>query len=336
MTIKLGINGMGRIGRCTLGAWLQTNRADVQITHLNAPGPIETLAHLLRYDSIHGHASQPINTDKNTLICGDKTIHVQSTYDTDALDWTGVDIVLECSGAHNDRTACLKHIKQGAKRVLVSAPCKQADNTIVYGVNHDTLKPEHHVISNASCTTNCLAPLAKALHESIGIEKGMMTTIHAYTGDQSIIDKRHDDLYRTRAAAMSMIPTTTGAAKAIGLIIPALTGRLDGAAIRVPTPNVSCIDLTFRATKDTSVDEVNDCVYRAASSAGLAGILGFDAAPKVSIDFNHDSHSAVFAPDQTRVIADNLVRVMAWYDNEWGFSHRMLDVAVAMGLVIND
>ena len=336
MTIKLGINGMGRIGRCTLGAWLQTSRPDVQITHLNAPGPIETLAHLLRYDSIHGHASQPINTDKNTLICGDKTIQVQSTYDTDALDWTGVDIVLECSGAHNDRTACLKHIKQGAKRVLVSAPCKQADNTIVYGVNHDTLKPEHHIISNASCTTNCLAPLAKALHEAVGIEKGMMTTIHAYTGDQSIIDKRHDDLYRARAAAMSMIPTTTGAAKAIGLIIPALTGRLDGAAIRVPTPNVSCIDLTFRATKDTSVDEVNDCVYRAASSAGLAGILGFDAAPKVSIDFNHDSHSAVFAPDQTRVIADNLVRVMAWYDNEWGFSHRMLDVAVAMGLVIND
>ena len=334
MTIKLGINGMGRIGRCTLGAWLQTSRSDVQITHLNAPGPIETLAHLLRYDSIHGHASQPIHTDKNTLICGDKTIQVQSTYDTDSLDWTGVDIVLECSGAHNDRTACLKHIKQGAKRVLVSAPCKQADNTIVYGVNHDTLKPEHHVISNASCTTNCLAPLAKALHEAVGIEKGMMTTIHAYTGDQSIIDKRHDDLYRARAAAMSMIPTTTGAAKAIGLIIPALTGRLDGAAIRVPTPNVSCIDLTFRATKDTSVDEVNDCVYRAASSAGLAGILGFDAAPKVSIDFNHDSHSAVFAPDQTRVIADNLVRVMAWYDNEWGFSHRMLDVAVAMGLVI--
>ena len=333
MAVKVAINGFGRIGRLTLAHIIDSGRTDIEVVALNATGPIETAAHLLKYDSVHGKFRHPITIDGDTMDLGRGPMKVCSTYDPTELDWDGVDIVLECSGAFNSREKSAVHLDRGARRVLVSAPAKNADHTVVYGVNHDTLTPEHLVVSNASCTTNCLAPMAKAIHESVGIEYGQMTTIHAYTGDQPTLDRRHKDLYRARAAAMSIIPTTTGAAKAVGLVLPELAGRLAGSAMRVPTPNVSAVELTFTAARDTSVEEVNAAV-KAAAEGKLKGILDYDPEPKVSIDFNHDEHSSNFAPDQTRIVGTRLVRVMAWYDNEWGFSCRMADTAVHMGTLI--
>ena len=333
MTITLGINGFGRIGRCTLAAIAEAARNDVEVVAINATGPIETNAHLLKYDSVHGRFPGTIRVEGNTLDLGRGPIRVMSTYKPEELDWEGVDVVLECTGNFNERSKAAVHLTRGAKRVLVSAPAKNADKTIVYGVNHRSLLPEHLVVSNGSCTTNCLAPLAKVLNDAIGIESGIMTTIHSYTGDQPTLDRRHSDLYRARSAAMAMIPTSTGAAKALGEVLPELSGKLDGTAIRVPTPNVSAVDLTFVAAKDVTVDDVNEVVRQAAAGA-MGAVLAYDPEPKVSIDFNHTTHSSIFAPEQTKVIGKRTVRVLAWYDNEWGFSCRMADVAGAMGRLI--
>jgi glyceraldehyde 3-phosphate dehydrogenase len=333
MTITIGINGFGRIGRCTLSHIAESGRNDVQVVAVNATGPIETNAHLLKYDSVHGRFPGTVRVSGDTLDLGRGPIRVMSSYDPTTLDWEGVDVVLECTGKFNDRDKAAVHLTRGAKRVLVSAPAKKADKTVVYGVNHRSLLPEHLVVSNGSCTTNCLAPLAKVLNDAIGIEAGIMTTIHSYTGDQPTLDRRHKDLYRARAAAMSMIPTTTGAAKAIGEVLPELAGRLDGSAIRVPTPNVSAVDLTFTAGKDVTVEDVNE-VVREAASGYMGMVLSYDPEPKVSIDFNHTTFSSIFAPDQTKVVGKRTVRVLAWYDNEWGFSCRMADVAGVMGRLL--
>jgi len=330
MTIKVGINGFGRIGRCTLAHIATSGREDIEVVGLNATGPLETAAHLLKYDSVHGRYPGTITLGEGTMDLGRGPFRVFSTYDMDELDWTGVDVVLECTGKFNDGEKAGRHLERGAGKVLLSAPGKNVDRTVVWGVNHDDLRPGERMISNGSCTTNCLAPVAKVLHDGIGIEAGIMTTIHAYTGDQPTLDRRHKDLYRARAAAMSMIPTSTGAAKALGEVLPELKGRLDGSAIRVPTPNVSAVDLTFTAARDVTAADVNALMAEAASGP-MKGILGYDPEPKVSIDFNHTEQSAIFAPDQTRVTGGRLVRVLAWYDNEWGFSCRMADVAVAMG-----
>ena len=333
MTITVGINGFGRIGRCTLAHIAESARNDVQVVAINATGPIETNAHLLKYDSVHGRFPGMVKVEGNTLDLGRGPMRVMSTYNPDELDWEGVDVVLECTGKFNDRDKAAVHLGRGAKRVLVSAPAKNADKTVVYGVNHRQLQLDHLVVSNGSCTNNCLAPLAKVLNDAIGIESGIMTTIHSYTGDQPTLDRRHKDLYRARAAAMAMIPTSTGAAKAIGEVLPELKGKLDGSAIRVPTPNVSAVDLTFVASKDVTVHDVNEIVREAA--AGYMGmVLAYDPEPKVSIDFNHTNHSSIFAPDQTKVVGGRTVRVLAWYDNEWGFSCRMADVAGAMGRLL--
>ena len=333
MTIRLAINGFGRIGRCTLAHIAESNRNDVEVVAINATGPIETNAHLLKYDSVHGRFPGQIRVDGDTMDLGRGPIRVMSTYDPQELDWDGVDVVLECTGKFNDRDKAAVHLGRGAKRVLVSAPAKNADKTIVYGVNHRSLTTDHLVVSNGSCTTNCLAPLAKVLNDSIGIESGIMTTIHSYTGDQPTLDRRHADLYRARAAAMAMIPTSTGAAKALGEVLPELAGKLDGTSIRVPTPNVSAVDLTFVAGKDVTVNDVNE-IMQAAAAGSMGAVLSYDPEPKVSIDFNHTSYSSIFAPDQTKVTGTRLVRVLAWYDNEWGFSSRMADVAGAMGRLI--
>ncbi len=333
MTITLGINGFGRIGRCTLAAIAEAARNDVEVVAINATGPIETNAHLLKDDSVHGRCPGTIRVEGNTMDLGRGPIRVMSTYNPDELDWEGVDVVLECTGKFNDRSKAAVHLGRGAKRVLVSAPAKNADKTIVYGVNHRMLTNEHLVVSNGSCTTNCLAPLAKVLNDAIGIESGIMTTIHSYTGDQPTLDRRHKDLYRARAAAMAMIPTSTGAAKALGEVLPELSGKLDGTSMRVPTPNVSAVDLTFVASKDVTVEDVNEVVREAAAGA-MGAVLAYDDEPKVSIDFNHTSHSSIFAPEQTKVVGGRTVRVLAWYDNEWGFSCRMADVAGAMGRLI--
>ncbi len=334
MTVTVGINGFGRIGRCTLSHIAQAARNDVQVVKINATGPVETAAHLLQYDSVHGRFPNEIVVAGNTIDLGRGAIEVSSTRDPHQLDWDGVDVVLECTGAFNDREKSAVHLHRGAKRVLISAPAKNVDRTVVYGVNHRDIGASDAVVSNGSCTTNCLAPLAKVLNDAIGIEHGIMTTIHSYTGDQPTADSRHHDLYRARAAALSMIPTSTGAAKAIGTVLPELAGKLDGTAIRVPTPNVSAIDLTFTASKDVTVADVNAIVEEAA--AGYMGmVMSYDPAPKVSVDFNHTTHSSIFAPDQTRVIGNRMVRVLAWYDNEWGFSCRMADVAAVMGRLVN-
>ncbi len=333
MTITIGINGFGRIGRCTLAHIAESGRNDVQVVAMNATGPIETNAHLLKYDSVHGRFPGTVKVDGTSMDLGRGPIRVMSTYNPEELDWDGVDIVLECTGKFNDRDKAAVHLGRGAKRVLVSAPAKRADLTCVYGVNHRSLLPEHLVVSNASCTTNCLAPLAKVLNDTIGIESGIMTTIHSYTGDQPTLDRRHKDLYRARAAAMAMIPTSTGAGKAIGEVLPELAGKLDGSAIRVPTPNVSAVDLTFVAGKSVTVDEVNEIV-REAAQGRMSAVLAYDPEPKVSIDFNHTPQSCIFAPDQTKVVGGRTVRVLAWYDNEWGFSCRMADVAAAMGRLL--
>ncbi len=333
MTLKVGINGFGRIGRSTLSAIIESGRTDIEVVALNATGPIETTAHLLKYDSVHGRCAGDVKITDGALDVGKGPMRMFSTYDPTELDWSGVDIVLECSGKFNSKEASQVHLDQGAKRVLISAPGKNADKTVVYGVNHDAITSDDLIVSNASCTTNCLAPVAKVLNDAIGIEKGIMTTIHAYTGDQPTLDRRHKDLYRARAAAMSMIPTSTGAAAAVGLVLPELNGKLDGSAIRVPTPNVSAVDLTFMAPRDVTIEEVNAAIEEAANGY-MKGVLEYSTEPLVSIDFNHNTHSSNFASAQTKVMGGNMVRILSWYDNEWGFSCRMADVAVAMGKLI--
>jgi len=330
MPLRVAINGFGRIGRSTLSHIIESGRTDIEVVAINATGPIETNAHLLKFDSVHGRFKGKISVEGNTMDVGQGPMRVFSTRDPQELDWEGVDLVMECTGNFNHRDKAAVHLTRGAKRVLISAPATKADKTIVYGVNHDVLDERDVVVSNASCTTNCLAPLAKVLHEAIGIEKGFMTTIHSYTGDQPTLDRRHNDLYRARAAAVSLIPTTTGAAQAVGLVMPELEGRLDGSAIRVPTPNVSCIDLKFIPMRNTTVQEINSAVKKAAEGP-LKGIIEYGDEPTVSIDYNHDSHSCNFASLQTTVMGGTLVRVLGWYDNEWGFSCRMADTAVEMG-----
>ncbi|MDE4096570.1 MULTISPECIES: type I glyceraldehyde-3-phosphate dehydrogenase [Rhodobacterales] len=330
MTIKVGINGFGRIGRCTLSHIAASGRDDIEVIKVNATGPLETAAHLIKYDSVHGRFPGEVSIGDGTMNLGRGDMQMFSTYDMNELDWDGCDVVLECTGKFNDGEKAKAHLERGAGKVLLSAPGKNVDKTIVYGVNSDQLTAEDRMVSNGSCTTNCLAPIAKVLDEGVGIESGIMTTIHAYTGDQPTLDRRHKDLYRARAAAMSMIPTSTGAAKALGEVLPNLKGRLDGSAIRVPTPNVSAVDLTFRAAKEVTAEEINALVAEASKGA-MAGVLGYEPAPLVSTDFNHSSESSIFAPDQTRVVEGRMVRVLCWYDNEWGFSVRMADVATAMG-----
>lgn len=333
MTITLGINGFGRIGRSTLMHIAEKARQDVRVVKVNATGSLETAAHLVRYDSVHGRFRNEVKIGDGTMDLGHGEMQMMSTYNMDELDWSGVDVVLECTGNFNNGDKCQKHLERGAKAVLISAPAKNVQKTIVMGVNDSELARGDVMISNGSCTTNCLAPVAKVLHENIGIESGIMTTIHAYTGDQPTLDRRHKDLYRARAAAMSMIPTSTGAAKALGEVLPALKGKLDGSAVRVPTPNVSAVDLTFIAQKDVTEADVNALMAEAAAGP-LKGILGYTEEKLVSVDFNHTEESAHFAADQTKVIGGRLVRVLAWYDNEWGFSCRMADVAAAMGRLL--
>ncbi|MCA0940772.1 type I glyceraldehyde-3-phosphate dehydrogenase [Salipiger pacificus] len=333
MTVTVGINGFGRIGRCTLAHIAESARNDVQVVKINATGPLETAAHLLRYDSVHGRFGGEVRVNGTTMDIGRGPMEVMSTYDMKELDWTGCDVVLECTGNFNDGEKAVQHIHQGAKSVLISAPAKNVQKTVVYGVNHRDLEKGHTMISNGSCTTNALAPLAKVLDEAIGIESGIMTTIHSYTGDQPTLDRRHKDLYRARAAAMAMIPTSTGAAKALGEVLPNLKGKLDGSSIRVPTPNVSAVDLTFQAGQDVTVADVNE-IIREAAAGRMGSVLAYDPEPKVSIDFNHTTHSSIFAPDQTKVIG-RTVRVLAWYDNEWGFSARMADVAAVLGRTLH-
>jgi len=330
MTIKVGINGFGRIGRCTLAHIAATGRDDIEVVKVNATGPLETAAHLIKYDSVHGRFPNEITLGEGTMDLGRGPMQMYSTYDMDELDWSGVDVVLECTGKFNDGEKAKKHLERGAGKVLLSAPGKNVDRTVVFGVNDADMQAGERMISNGSCTTNCLAPVAKVLQDSFGIESGIMTTIHAYTGDQPTLDRRHKDLYRARAAAMSMIPTSTGAAKALGEVLPALKGKLDGSAIRVPTPNVSAVDLTVVVEKDVTEADINGAMETAANGP-MKGVLGYDPEPKVSIDFNHTDESSIFAPAQTKVIGGRLVRVLAWYDNEWGFSCRMADMAVAMG-----
>jgi glyceraldehyde 3-phosphate dehydrogenase len=333
MATRIAINGFGRIGRLVLRAAHESERDDIEIVGVNDLGPVETNAHLLRYDSVHGRFPGEIATGEGWLDLGRGRIRVTAERDPAKLPWRelGIDVALECTGIFTARDAAAKHLGAGAKRVLVSAPAEGADLTVVMGVNHDDLRPAHAVVSNASCTTNCLAPVAYVLHRGVGIERGYMTTIHAYTGDQSLVDTLHRDLRRARSAAQSLIPTSTGAAKAVGLVLPALKGKLDGTAIRVPTANVSLIDFKFDAARETSADEVNALMVEAAKSNRLRGIIGINKAPTVSIDFNHDPHSAIFDVTQTQVLDGRFVRVLAWYDNEWGFSNRMVEVAGRVG-----
>ena len=335
MAIKVAINGFGRIGRNILRAIVESGRTDIQVVAINDLGPVETNAHLLRFDSVHGRFPHEVTVSGDTINVGGGAIKVTAVRDPAQLPHKdlGVDIALECTGIFTAREKAAAHLAAGAHRVIVSAPAEGADLTVVYGVNHDKLTKDHLVISNASCTTNCLAPVAKVLNDAIGIEHGFMTTIHSYTGDQPTLDTLHKDLYRARAAALSMIPTTTGAAKAVGLVLPELKGKLDGSSIRVPTPNVSVVDLKFVAKRATTVQEINEAVI-AASRGALKGILGVTDQPNVSSDFNHDSQSSIFHLDQTKVIDGTFVRVLSWYDNEWGFSNRMADTAVALGKLI--
>ncbi|MEM1302019.1 MAG: type I glyceraldehyde-3-phosphate dehydrogenase [Pseudomonadota bacterium] len=333
MAVKVAINGFGRIGRNVLRAIVESGRTDIDVVAINDLGPVETNAHLLRYDSVHGRFPATVTSTDSTIDVGRGPIDVTAIRNPADLPWSHVDIVLECTGIFTSKEACQAHLENGSKRVLISAPGKDADKTIVFGVNDNTLTKDDIVVSNASCTTNCLSPVAKVLNDTVGIAKGFMTTIHSYTGDQPTLDTMHKDLYRARAAAMSMIPTSTGAAKAVGLVLPELNGKLDGVAIRVPTPNVSVVDLTFEASRDTTVEEINDAI-RAAAAGPLNGVLGVTDEKLVSMDFNHDPHSSIFATDQTKVMEGKMCRILSWYDNEWGFSCRMGDTAVAMGKLI--
>jgi len=330
MAVKVAINGFGRIGRNVLRAIIESGRTDIDVVAINDLGPVETNAHLLRFDSVHGRFPATVTTTEDSIDVGRGPMRVTAIRNPADLPWSDVDVVMECTGIFTSKEACQAHLDNGSSRVLISAPGKNADKTIVYGVNHDQLTADDIVVSNASCTTNCLSPVAKVLNDAVGITKGFMTTIHSYTGDQPTLDTMHKDLYRARAAALSMIPTSTGAAKAVGLVLPELNGKLDGVAIRVPTtPNVSVVDLTFEASKATTVDEVNAAII-AAADGPLKGVLGYTDLPMVSSDFNHDPHSSIFHLDQTKVLDGNMVRILAWYDNEWGFSNRMGDTAVAM------
>jgi glyceraldehyde 3-phosphate dehydrogenase len=335
MAVRVAINGFGRIGRNILRAIFESGRKDIEVVAINDLGPVETNAHLLRFDSVHGRFPHEVVVDGDTISIGSGKIKVTAIKDPTQLPHKdlGVDIALECTGIFTARDKAAAHLAAGAKRVLVSAPSDGADLTVVYGVNHDKLTKDHLVVSNASCTTNCLAPVAKVLNDAVGIDHGFMTTIHSYTGDQPTLDTLHKDLYRARGAALSMIPTTTGAAKAVGLVLPELKGKLDGSAIRVPTPNVSVVDLKFVAKRPTTKDEISAAIKNAAAQQ-LKGVLGYTEQPNVSSDFNHDSHSSVFHLDQTKVIDGTFVRVLSWYDNEWGFSCRMADTAVALSKAI--
>lgn len=334
MTVRVAISGFGRIGRLAARVLMETGRSDVELVAINNRGPVETAAHLFKYDSVHGRHSLPVTADAEagTIDLGRGPVAYTRHTDPRECEWgaMNVDIVLECSGKFTDRDAAAAHLIAGAGRVLVSAPSKGADRTIVFGVNDDMLMDEDLIVSCASCTTNCLAPVAKVLLDTAGIERGFMTTIHAYTGDQPTLDATHSDLYRARAAASSLIPTKTGAAKAIGEVIPALNGVLDGVAMRAPVQNVSAVDLTYTASRDVTAAEINDAIRKAADGP-MSGVLGYTDEPLVSVDFNHDPRSAVFHTEQTRVLGGRFVRVLAWYDNEWGFSHRMTDLAAAMG-----
>ena len=333
MAVSVAINGFGRIGRNVLRAVIESGRTDIEVVAVNDLGPVETNAHLLRYDSVHGRFPVAVKSGDSTIDVGRGPMAVTAIRDPSELPWKHVDVVLECTGIFASKEKCEAHLRNGSSRVLVSAPAANVDKTIVYGVNHDSLTSDDIVVSNASCTTNCLSPVAKVLNDAIGIAKGFMTTIHSYTGDQPTLDTMHKDLYRARAAALSMIPTSTGAAKAVGLVLPELNGKLDGVAIRVPTPNVSVVDFVFEASRATDADEVNAAILRAADGA-LKGVLGYTDEPLVSSDFNHDPHSSIFHMDQTKVIDGNMVRILTWYDNEWGFSNRMCDTAVVMGNLI--
>ncbi len=335
MATKVAINGFGRIGRNIARAILERPDCGLELVSINDLADAKANALLFKRDSVHGAFSGTVEVDGNDLIINGKRIHVTAERDPANLPHAanGIDIALECTGFFTDRASCEKHIAAGAKRVLISAPGKNIDLTVVYGVNHDKLTGDHRIVSNASCTTNCLAPFAKVLNDAIGIERGLMTTIHAYTNDQKILDQIHEDPRRARAAGMSMIPTTTGAARAVGEVLPELKGRLDGSAIRVPTPNVSVVDLTFVPKRDTSLEEVNG-LLKAASEGALKGVLAFSDEPLVSIDFNHDAHSSTIDSLETSVLDGKLVRVLSWYDNEWGFSNRMVDTAGVMGKLI--
>ena len=335
MAVRVAINGFGRIGRNVLRAIVESGRKDIEVVAINDLGPVETNAHLLRFDSVHGRFPHEVTVAGDTINVGAGKIKVTALKDPTQLPHKdlGVEIALECTGIFTARDKAATHLAAGAKRVIISAPAEGADLTVVFGVNHDKLTKEHLVVSNASCTTNCLAPVAKVLNDAIGIDHGFMTTIHSYTGDQPTLDTLHKDLYRARAAALSMIPTTTGAAKAVGLVLPELKGKLDGSAIRVPTPNVSVVDFKFVAKRATSKDEITAAIKSAAAQQ-MKGILGYTDQPNVSADFNHDSRSSVFHLDQTKVIDGTFVRVLSWYDNEWGFSNRMADTAVAMGKLL--
>ncbi|AIL65135.1 Glyceraldehyde-3-phosphate dehydrogenase [Rickettsiales bacterium Ac37b] len=335
MTVKIAINGLGRIGRSVLRALLESNKPGLEIIAANGPATIEDHAHLIKYDSVHGILKQNIHIEENSLIIDQHKIEIIREKIPENLPWkkVGVDIVLECSGKFNKKIEAEKHIIAGAKKVIVSAPCEDADNTIVFGANHEKLTKDQHVISVGSCTTNALAPLAKLLNDNIGIESGFMTTIHAYTNDQNLLDNSHKDVRRARAAALSMIPTSTGAARSIGLVLPELAGKLDGSSIRVPTPNVSMIDLSFIAKRNTSVGEINTLILTSAKQE-LKNIVDIAPTKLVSIDFNHNPHSSIFDPYETKVVGDKLVRIVSWYDNEWGFSMRMLDAAMLISKFI--
>ena len=330
MTINIAINGLGRIGRLVLRAVFEQNHEEFNIVSVNGPASLDDHIHLLKYDSVHGIFPGEISSEDGDLVVNGKKIKLQQERNIENLDWTGVDILFECTGRFNNREAASAHLKQNAKKIIVSAPCKEADATIVYGVNNHALLKEHEVISIGSCTTNCLAPVAKVLNDNIGIEAGFMTTIHSYTNDQRILDGSHKDLRRARSAAVSMIPSSTGAAKALGLVLPELAGKLDGSAVRVPTPNVSMVDLCFNAARDTSIEEINKIIASNVSEA-----LAVADAPLVSIDFTHNSHSSIFDPFETKVVNKRFCRIVSWYDNEWGFSCRMLDVAKLLSEISN-
>ncbi len=326
MTTKVAINGFGRIGRNVLRALMESGKSDIEVVAINDLGPVETNAHLFRYDSVHGRYNGTVTVDGDTIDVGAGPIRVTAERDPKALPWADVDVALECTGIFTARDKAAMHLENGSKKVLISAPGAGADKTVVFGVNHQSMTADDIVVSNASCTTNCLAPVAKVLQDSFGILSGYMTTVHAYTGDQPTLDTMHKDLYRARAAALSMIPTSTGAAKAVGLVLPELAGKLDGSAIRVPTPNVSVVDLKCILQNPATADDVNGAM-KAAADGALNGILACEEAPLVSSDLNHDAHSSIFAAPQTKVMEGGMVRVMSWYDNEWGFSNRMLDTA---------
>jgi len=330
MAVRVAINGFGRIGRNILRAIVESGRNDIQVVAVNDLGPVETNAHLLRFDSVHGRFPHEVKVEGDVITAGNQRFKVTAVKDPATLPHKelGVDIVLECTGIFTSRDKAAAHLTAGAKKVIVSAPADGADLTVVYGINHDKLGKDHIVISNGSCTTNCLAPMAKVVNDLVGIEKGMMTTVHSYTGDQPTLDTMHKDLYRARAAALSQIPTSTGAAKAIGLVLPELKGKLDGISVRVPTPNVSLVDLKFVAKRNTTIEEVNAALV-AAANGPLKGVMAVTYAPNVSSDFNHDPHSSTILLDQTKVLDGNFVNIMSWYDNEWGFSNRMCDVTAA-------